>query len=75
MAASHQSLRDDFEVSCSELDLMVDLANKVGFEGGVLGSRTGPLGNIIKIRPTLATLPEHVDILLEALDNGFGAVG
>lgn len=39
MAASHQSLRDDFEVSCPELDLMVDLANKIDFEGGVLGSR------------------------------------
>lgn len=39
MAASHQSLRDDFEVSCPELDLMVDIANKIGFEGGVLGSR------------------------------------
>lgn len=39
MAASHQSLRDDYEVSCQELDLMVDLANTIGFEGGVLGSR------------------------------------
>jgi galactokinase len=39
MAASHNSLRDDFEVSCKELDLMVELANEVGFEGGVLGSR------------------------------------
>lgn len=39
MAASHQSLRDDYEVSCEELDLMVDLANSIGFEGGVLGSR------------------------------------
>ncbi len=26
MAESHQSLRDDFEVSCAELDLLVDLA-------------------------------------------------
>jgi galactokinase len=39
MAASHRSLRDDFEVSCTELDLMVELANRIGFEGGVLGSR------------------------------------
>ncbi len=39
MAASHQSLRDDFEVSCPELDLMVDTANRIGFEGGVLGAR------------------------------------
>jgi galactokinase len=36
MQASHRSLRDDFEVSCPELDMLVKLAN--GTEG-VLGSR------------------------------------
>ena len=36
MTASHLSLRDDFEVSCDELDYLVDIAN--GTEG-VLGSR------------------------------------
>ena len=36
MTASHNSLRDDFEVSCDELDCLVDIAN--GAEG-VLGSR------------------------------------
>jgi galactokinase len=36
MRASHASLRDDFQVSCSELDLMVELAGKVD---GVFGSR------------------------------------
>lgn len=39
MAGSHLSLRDDFEVSCDELDLMVGLAKEIGFEGGVLGAR------------------------------------
>jgi galactokinase len=39
MAASHQSLRNDFEVSCKELDLLVDAANKIGRSGGVIGSR------------------------------------
>ena len=39
MAGSHRSLRDDFEVSCDELDLMVGLAKEIGFEGGVLGAR------------------------------------
>ena len=40
MEASHQSLRDDFEVSCPELDHLVDIAtNEIGFEGGVLGAR------------------------------------
>jgi galactokinase len=39
MYASHQSLRDDYEVSCRELDLLVDLARGIGSEGGVIGSR------------------------------------
>ena len=36
MAASHVSLRDDYEVSCPELDLLVDLA---AGEPGVIGTR------------------------------------
>jgi len=36
MQQSHRSLRDDFEVSCSELDLMVDLGERVE---GVYGTR------------------------------------
>lgn len=39
MAASHDSLRDDFEVSCKELDIMVEIARKIGRNGGVIGSR------------------------------------
>ena len=36
MAESHRSLREDYEVSCSELDTMVELATKVE---GVYGAR------------------------------------
>lgn len=36
MAQSHRSLRDSYEVSCKELDLMVELANK---QEGVYGAR------------------------------------
>ncbi len=39
MAASHDSLRDDFEVSCAELDAMVNIARSIGNEGGVIGAR------------------------------------
>lgn len=39
MAASHDSLRDDFEVSCAELDILVDIARKIGRAGGVIGAR------------------------------------
>jgi galactokinase len=38
MVASHASLRDDFEVSCEELDLLVALATD-GAASGVIGSR------------------------------------
>lgn len=36
MVESHESLRDDYEVSCSELDVLVELALK---QPGVLGAR------------------------------------
>jgi galactokinase len=36
MASSHRSLKDDFEVSCKELDLMVEIANR---QSGLLGAR------------------------------------
>jgi galactokinase len=36
MAASHQSLRDDYEVSCRELDAMVEIAER---QRGVHGAR------------------------------------
>jgi galactokinase len=39
MYASHDSLRDDYEVSCPELDLLVELASYIGPQGGVIGSR------------------------------------
>ncbi|MFV2069687.1 MAG: galactokinase [Pirellulales bacterium] len=39
MDASHRSLRDDFEVSCQELDLLVHLAQQLGQPHGVYGSR------------------------------------
>ena len=39
MAASHDSLRDDFEVSCKELDIMVEIARQIGRSGGVIGAR------------------------------------
>jgi galactokinase len=36
MSASHQSMRDDYEISCRELDLMVEIA---GRQRGVYGAR------------------------------------
>ncbi|HER23779.1 MAG TPA: galactokinase [Candidatus Atribacteria bacterium] len=56
MIESHKSLKDDYEVSCKELDFLVDLALK---QEGVLGSRMTGAGfggctvNLLK--------KEHVD--------------
>ncbi|MBC8354807.1 MAG: galactokinase [Planctomycetes bacterium] len=39
MYDSHASLRDDFEVSCDELNLLVEMTKEIGDAGGVIGSR------------------------------------
>jgi len=39
MYASHSALRDDYEVSCKELDIVVEIAENIGFKGGVYGCR------------------------------------
>lgn len=39
MNASHASLRDDYEVSCPEVDTLVELTQAIGPAGGVFGSR------------------------------------
>lgn len=39
MYASHDSLRDDYAVSCAELDAAVEIARGIGRKGGVFGCR------------------------------------
>jgi galactokinase len=39
MYASHASLRDDYEVSCAELDAVVEIAGEIGVAGGIYGCR------------------------------------
>jgi galactokinase len=39
MYASHDSLRKDYEVSCPELDAVVEIAQAIGESGGVIGCR------------------------------------
>jgi galactokinase len=39
MYGSHYSLRDDYEVSCAELDAVVEIAQAIGEKGGVYGCR------------------------------------
>jgi galactokinase len=39
MYASHDSLRDDYEVSSMELDAVVEIARKLGAKDGIIGCR------------------------------------
>lgn len=39
MYESHNSLRHQFEVSCDELDFLVEAAGEIGEAGGIIGSR------------------------------------
>jgi galactokinase len=60
MVASHLSLRDDFEVSCPELDLLVELALELGVAKGVFGSRMtgGGFGGCTVTLARKAAVPE-----------------
>ena len=67
--ASHHSLRDDFEVSCPELDLAVTTAR----EAGALGARLtggGFGGSIVSVVPE-----ERAGAVTTALDVAFAAAG
>jgi galactokinase len=63
MTASHNSLRDDFEVSCEELDLLVKIATSTE---GVLGARMTGAGfggctvNLVH-KDAIATLENRLD--------------
>lgn len=71
MYASHDSLSDDFEVSCEELDLLVNLAREVNSEGGVIGSRmTG--GGFGGCTVTLVKR-DSADALIQALTSRYKA--
>jgi galactokinase len=39
MDASHVSMRDDYQISCAELDAVVEIAQGIGAQGGVYGCR------------------------------------
>ncbi|HEY69148.1 MAG TPA: aminotransferase class III-fold pyridoxal phosphate-dependent enzyme [Anaerolineae bacterium] len=56
-----KSLEPASEEARHVLDLMRDQ--------GVLIGRSGPHGNVLKIRPPLVFQPEHADLLIEAIDR------
>ena len=74
--ASHLSLRDDYEVSCDELDNLVELAGEFseavsGRDGGVFGARMtgGGFGGCVIV----LCRPDSVDAVTEHLITGHRA--
>ena len=69
MYASHASLRDDFEVSCVELDTVVALAAELGEAQGIYGSRMtgGGFGGCTVSLVRTENLPE----ITRALRDGY----
>jgi galactokinase len=72
MVASHVSLRDDYEVSCPELDLAVDEALA---ETGVHGARMtgGGFGGCVIALASTGSVPSLIERVTRALSDRFGA--
>lgn len=69
--ASHASMRDDFEISCAELDVAVDTATA----HGALGARMtggGFGGSAIAVVPTDKTAEVTSAVIQAFADKGFG---
>lgn len=59
--------RTTLEPAATETNRMLDLL----CDNGVLAGSEGPFFNVLKIRPPMIFQPNHVDILVEALDRSF----
>lgn len=65
MADSHQSLKNDFEVTTPEIDTLVDIvATVLGEQGGVRMTGGGFGGCVVALAPKLM-LPSVIDAVLE----------
>ncbi|MFB6127424.1 MAG: galactokinase [Halolamina sp.] len=70
LSASHESLREDYEVSCAELDLLVELAT----DAGALGARMvgGGFGGAVVCLCERETVPAVADRLREDYPTATG---
>ena len=67
MEASHSSMRDDFEITCKEVDVLVDIIKQViGRRGGVRMTGGGFGGCVVALLP-----PELVDEVLAEVDRQY----
>jgi 4-aminobutyrate aminotransferase-like enzyme len=59
-------------VELQSSELAEDVVNRMR-DAGVLINRTGPQGNVLKIRPPLVFTPEHVEVLVSTLAAALAA--
>lgn len=73
MADSHRSLRDDYEVSCAELDTMVDIASQVD---GVYGARMtgGGFGGCTVNLVSADCVPEFKRVVSRGYEQATGII-
>jgi galactokinase len=72
LCQSHASLRDDYEVSCPELDLLVDISQSIGPSGGVFGCRMtggGFGGSVVCLART-----DRVEAIGETMEQRYAAL-
>lgn len=69
MNASHVSMREDYEITCPEIDTLVAIAQKSGLEGGVYGARMtgGGFGGCIVILGKAS----HADAITEQVVTAY----
>ena len=74
MRASHASLKDDFEVSCGEVDTLVSLADTIPSASAVYGARMtgGGFGGCIVALVKSEAVQQVAEEMIEAYRNALG---
>jgi galactokinase len=74
MRASHASLKDDFEVSCGEVDTLVSLADTIPSAAAVYGARMtgGGFGGCIVALVKSESVQQVAEEMIEAYRNALG---
>ena len=74
MRASHASLKNDFEVSCAEVDTLVSLADSIPSAASVYGARMtgGGFGGCIVALVKSEDVEKVAEEMLEAYRNALG---
>jgi galactokinase len=70
MKESHNSLRDDFEVSCKELDILVDIANQLTLGSRMTGGGFGGCTVSLLHKTQIASVVKQMNELYSTATGG-----